>query len=145
MAKRVILLVICFVLVIVEAPGAWAQTPDGSNQQNRPSIGGPRRQLATIIFTGLGGAVLGLSTLSFYGRPQDHLQNIALGFGVGIITGTVIMTYQAATNPREFYGPGSTRRGAELWPESWDSVAFASTQAATAEASLPQVGWRFEF
>lgn len=53
----------------------------------------PRRQLATIIFTGLGGAVLGLSTLSFYGRPQDHLDNIGTGFALGIIAGTGLMTY----------------------------------------------------
>ena len=59
--------------------------------------------MATIIYAGLGGAVLGLSTLSFYGRPQDHLSNIAIGFGVGVITGTVVMTYRAATNPQEFY------------------------------------------
>jgi hypothetical protein len=42
--------------------------------------------------------------LSFYGRPQDNLSNIAIGFAVGVITGTVIVTYRAATNPAEFYG-----------------------------------------
>jgi hypothetical protein len=60
--------------------------------------------LATIIFAGLGGAVLGLSTLSFYGRPQDNLSNIAIGFAVGVIAGTTYVTYTAATNPQEFYG-----------------------------------------
>lgn len=64
---------------------------------------GPRRQISTIVYMGLAGAVLGLSTLSFYGRPQDHLTNIPIGFGVGVIFGTVYMTYQAATNPDEFY------------------------------------------
>lgn len=64
---------------------------------------GPRRQISTIVYMGLAGAVLGLSTLSFYGRPQDHLTNIPIGFGVGVIIGTVYMTYQAATNPDEFY------------------------------------------
>lgn len=64
---------------------------------------GPRRQISTIVYMGLAGAVLGLSTLSFYGRPQDHLTNIPIGFGVGVIVGTIYMTYQAATNPNEFY------------------------------------------
>ena len=59
--------------------------------------GGPRRQLATIVFAGLGGAVLGLSTLSFYGRPQDNLANIGIGFAAGIIIGTIYVTYKAAT------------------------------------------------
>jgi hypothetical protein len=64
---------------------------------------GPRRQMATIIYSGLGGAVLGLSTLSFYGRPQEKLSNIAIGFALGIIAGTTYVTYQAATNPNQFY------------------------------------------
>lgn len=65
---------------------------------------GPRKQLATIIFAGLGGAVLGLSTLSFYGRPQERLANIAIGFAVGVIIGTIYVTYQTATKPKEYYG-----------------------------------------
>lgn len=48
---------------------------------------GVRRNIATVIFAGLGGAVLGLSTLSFYGRPQDHTGNIYAGLGVGLIAG----------------------------------------------------------
>lgn len=58
---------------------------------------GPRRQLATILFAGLGGAIVGLSTLSFYGRPQDYLGNIGLGFAVGVIAGTIYVTYKSAT------------------------------------------------
>lgn len=79
-------------------PSAFAQKTEGS------TTGGPRRQIATIIFAGLGGAVLGLSTLSFYARPQDKIGNIAVGFAVGIIVGTGIVTYNAATNPSSLYG-----------------------------------------
>lgn len=72
------------------------QTGEGS------LISKPRRQITTIIFSGLAGAVLGLSTLSFYGRPQEKLSNIAMGFAVGVITGTVITTYQTATRPYDY-------------------------------------------
>lgn len=65
---------------------------------------GARRQLATIIFAGLSGSILGLSTLSFYSRPQDRLSNIAVGFALGIFAGTVYTTYQAASKPHDFYG-----------------------------------------
>jgi hypothetical protein len=65
---------------------------------------GPRRQLATIVFAGLGGAILGLSTLSFYGRPQDKLSNIAIGFAVGVISGTVYVTFKSAKEPSTYYG-----------------------------------------
>jgi drug/metabolite transporter (DMT)-like permease len=74
--------------------------PSHAQDEEKKPTSGTRRQLATIIFAGLGGAVLGLSTLSFYGRPQDMLSNIAIGFAVGVIAGTVYVTYNTATKPR---------------------------------------------
>lgn len=65
---------------------------------------GPRKNFTTIVFAGLGGAVLGLSTLSFHGRPQDHMDSIAIGFAVGIIAGAIYTSYKAATDPANFYG-----------------------------------------
>ncbi len=96
-----------------------------ASPEERPTAGGPRRQLATIIYSGLGGAVLGLSTLSFYGRPQDKLSNIAVGFAVGVIAGTIAVTYSAATNPDEFYG---FRQRDELLGPGPDFVALASRE-----------------
>lgn len=78
--------------------------PSFAQSEDAPPPSGTRRQMATIVFSGLAGAVLGLSTLSFYGRPQDRLSNIAIGFAIGIITGSVLVTYGATTNPDEFYG-----------------------------------------
>lgn len=83
-------------------PLAFAQ--EQKKEDEAPTLTGPRKQLATIIFAGLAGAIMGLSTLSFYGRPQDHLENIALGFAVGVIGGTSWATFKAATDPSEFYG-----------------------------------------
>jgi hypothetical protein len=77
----------------------WSQTLPGESQT---VASGPRRQIATIIFSGLAGAILGLSTLSFYGRPQEKLSNIAVGFAIGIIVGTSYTTYRAATEPYEY-------------------------------------------
>lgn len=75
-----------------------------AQQGDVPNPSGTRRQMATIVFSGLAGAILGLSTLSFYGRPQDRLSNIAVGFALGIMAGAVRVTYGATTNPEEFYG-----------------------------------------
>ncbi|GIL17134.1 MAG: hypothetical protein BroJett040_08850 [Oligoflexia bacterium] len=65
-----------------------------SVQAQTSSISGVRRNIATIIFCGLGGAVLGLSTLSFYGKPQENIGNITTGFGLGVIAGTIYVTTQ---------------------------------------------------
>ncbi len=121
MALKLARTLMTITLSILIASSGFAQTAQ-TEEKTKSSPGGPRKQLATIIFTGLGGAVLGLSTLSFYGRPQDNLSNIAVGFAVGVITGTVIVTYRAATNPAEFYG--SEYRPDETYQEASRLAAF---------------------
>jgi hypothetical protein len=83
------------ILIVCVTSISFAQ--DSSNNNNAVKKGGPRRQLATILFMGLGGAVLGLSTLSFYGQPQNYLGNIGIGFAAGVIVGTIYVTYKSAT------------------------------------------------
>jgi hypothetical protein len=124
-----------FVSNIFSATPAFAQGAIA----DKPPAGGPRRQLGTIIYAGLGGAVLGLSTLSFYGRPQDKLANIAIGFAVGVIAGTAAVTYNAATNPDDFYGVNDVptvifedHRDGLLGPGATNMVARNKTPDATA-------------
>ena len=93
--KKIIIsiLVICFC-----QSSLFAQT---SEEEYEPGSNGPRKKLTVIVFSGLTGAIIGLSTLSFYGRPQDKLSNIAIGFALGVITGTIYTTYKTATEPYE--------------------------------------------
>src|SRR4051794_33682049 len=88
--------------LFVSGPMSFAASNKGT-KANESSIQGPRRHMGTIIFAGLAGAILGLSTLSFYGRPQDRLSNIAVGCAIGIISGTFYTTYKAAPEPKDFY------------------------------------------
>lgn len=81
-----------------------AQSFAQANNQTSSTKIGPKKQLTMIFLSGLGGAVLGLSTLSFHGRPQDHLGNIAIGFAVGVVFGTIYVTYNTATKPKEYLG-----------------------------------------
>lgn len=62
---------------------------------------GLRRQLRTILLGGLAGGAIGLSTLSFYGRPQEKLTYIPAGIGVGLIVGTIVSTSQLVNNPQD--------------------------------------------
>jgi hypothetical protein len=86
-----------------QGAGAGPAISPGAVPGEKSELSGTRKQLATIIFAGLAGAILGLSTMSFYGRPQEHLSNIAIGFAVGVIGGTIVTTYQAATKPYDVY------------------------------------------
>jgi hypothetical protein len=56
----------------------------------------PRQAIGTILMSGLVGGILGLSTLSFYTRPQDNIRNISIGAGVGIIASSLYLTYSVA-------------------------------------------------
>jgi hypothetical protein len=102
MLQRFIACFLCFGLIMTAASPVHAQ---GGERERDGEITqkGPRKQITTIVFAGLAGAVLGLSTLSFYGRPQEKLSNIAVGFAIGVIGGAMYTTFQAASNPRDFY------------------------------------------
>lgn len=100
MAKRLVVFLFSFILAVGLSWPASAQMA-GTTAQAAPA--GPRKSIGTIVFAGIAGSVLGLSTLSFYGRPQEHLSNILIGFAVGTIVGTVYTTYRAATQPESLY------------------------------------------
>ena len=62
-----------------------------------------KRDVLTIGGLGLGGAVLGLSTLAFVDDPRDNLKNIAIGGAVGIILGVGVVAYSHATEGNLYY------------------------------------------
>lgn len=98
--------------------------PTWSQEMNAGATYGPRKQVAIIVFSGLAGAILGLSTLSFYGRPQDKLVNIPIGAAVGIIIGTSYTTFKAATEGRNFYSqPSPDDTYKFLDPELWRTAS----------------------
>ena len=133
-----LVLLICNVLILgtLHSSICLAQSKD---QESAATLSGPRKHLATIIFSGLGGAILGLSTLSFYGRPQDKLNNIGIGFAVGVIAGTGYVTYKMASKPRDFYGKDIP------FDESRQVSTRDRLGVQTTEFVVPPIGWTFEF
>lgn len=79
-----------FVSAILLSEVSLAQTSTSSS-----GLIGFRRGLATVMFAGLGGAILGLSTLSFYGEPQEHIGNIWAGLAIGAFGGTAYVFSQS--------------------------------------------------
>lgn len=103
MGKKIGLIFTTIILSLTLASSPTLAQSDALTNAEKAELTGTRKQLATIIFSGLAGAILGLSTLSFYGRPQEKLGNIAVGFAVGVIGGAIFTTYQTATKPYEAY------------------------------------------
>ncbi|WII73073.1 hypothetical protein QJS83_04195 [Bdellovibrio sp. 22V] len=62
-------------------------------QQTHSSV---KRNIATVLFASLGGAILGLSTLSFYGEPEEHTDNITTGALIGFIGGVGYVAYDSS-------------------------------------------------
>lgn len=59
-----------------------------------------RRGTAIVLFSGVGGGVLGLSTLSFYGEPQKHTSNVTMGALLGMATGLGYVIWESAQTPK---------------------------------------------
>lgn len=82
---------------------------------------GVKRNVAAVLFSTLGGAILGLSTLSFYGEPQEHTNNITTGALVGLLGGVGYVIYDSsrpAGNQYEYsqnYGEFKNRRASETF------------------------------
>ena len=81
-------------LALVLPQGALAQEKDDlvKNTQN---------DLVLVGAAGLGGAVLGLSTLSFYDKPSKHVSNIWMGAAIGIIAGVIMVAVGSAQKSQE--------------------------------------------
>lgn len=94
-------------------------THSASAQMSTGGMGGFRRGVATVMFAGLGGAVLGLSTLSFYGEPQDHIGNIWTGLAVGALAGAGYVLAQgqrSASTAFEMAAPQQPKMVARSFP-----------------------------
>ena len=122
------LLSICVLSMLVFNSKAFAQTP--------PVESNFKSKLATVIFVGLGGAVLGLSTLSFYGEPEEHISNITTGFALGILAGTSYVIYDSA----------SATAGNKNWIEEMKSIENKNNLYARVEKNKPmQITWAWSF
>ncbi len=49
--------------------------------------------LTTVGISAGAGAILGLSTIAFYQRPGEHMNNVVIGAAIGVIVGVGIAAY----------------------------------------------------
>ena len=135
------LLVIAIFSTSLAVPQAYSQPAGGLTREEKSELTGTRKQLATIVFAGLAGAILGLSTLSFYGRPQEHLDNIAIGGALGIIAGTIYSTYKVAKSPYDVYDLSSTQYDRQK--TDFTEIQLSSRFVRQVEAPVFSYHWSF--
>lgn len=95
--------ILAFVCSFFCLSSAFAQ----ASYQNE-SLRSWKRGTAIVMFSGLAGGVLGLSTLSFYGNPEEHTENVTTGALLGMLGGASYLLWESSqSNAR--WGLGSQR------------------------------------
>ena len=90
-----------------------------------------------VAAAGAGGAVLGLSTLSFYDKASTHISNIWTGAAIGIIVGVIFVAYNSAQKgSEELAGVASTegfstRERSQWHTETSEVLTMSSVQFGT--------------
>ncbi|OIQ19047.1 MAG: hypothetical protein BM556_07110 [Bacteriovorax sp. MedPE-SWde] len=133
-----ILFIFCIALNFVIAQSAVAE--------EKSFVDDSIRDVAIIAGTGAGGAVLGLSTLSFVEEPGDHLKNIVVGGAIGIIVGVGIVAWGQANKSKGLYESGSIN------PEDFSTgdrqqwhVAQSKEAVKNLKVSHPSFSYSFKF
>ena len=103
------------------------------------------QDLTVVLGSGVVGAVLGLSTLSFVDEPKDHFKNVAIGGAIGIVVGVGIVIFGQATKSQSIMTNQNPR---DLTPESSESMArldFSKQKIAESYTLPTTVGYNFTF
>lgn len=97
---------ICFSLllaVLLVSPRSWAQDAS-SDRPSEDILENTQSDLLMVAGAGGAGAILGLSTLSFYDQPSKHISNIWVGAALGIIGGVIFVAVSNAQRAQEDIG-----------------------------------------
>jgi hypothetical protein len=98
---KLMLRFIILISLIVSSGHTFAQEADGGDDKGM--FENSMKDVYTVIGVGFGGAILGLSTLSFAEEPKENLKNVLTGAAIGIILGVGIVAYKHATKSSKQY------------------------------------------
>lgn len=98
---------LAFILNLIISTGAFGQAGDDKDGGLLPDS---KQDITVVVALAAGGAILGLSTLSFVERPKDHLKNIVVGGALGTIVGVGLVAYNQASKSKNLYNEGGEDR-----------------------------------
>jgi hypothetical protein len=105
------------------------------------------QDISIVMGTAAGGAILGLSTLSFVEKPKEHLKSIVVGGAMGIILGVAIVGYISANKSKDLYFEGvetTTGYNQNLKFKTIDRISWHHEESL-AENNFPALAWNFSF
>lgn len=148
-------LILMFLIVILSIPQLALAQAAGGGGDDMSFVDDTKNDLLVVTACGLGGAVLGLSTLSFVEEPKKHTRNIIVGAALGIIMGVGVVAFNQANKSKGMFFEGE--EGAEEGApaayytpsekfDTKDRLAWHyDEQAQYSSDEIPQVGWNFAF
>ncbi len=132
MLKRTIF--IAMILGLFPFMTAFSQTPGDESLASRSL-----NDFYIVAGAGAGGAVLGLSTLSFVDEPSDHSKNILIGGAIGVVIGVIVVVYLQATETTQNFD--SSPLQSQLIREEAPTNPFFRPPAVAFQ--MPIARWRF--
>jgi drug/metabolite transporter (DMT)-like permease len=127
--------------VLTLAPVASMAQEQPSNSQG-DVFDDTMNDLYMIGGLGAGGAILGLSTLSFTEHPTQNLKNVWIGGAIGIIVGVGVVAWQQATKSQETLRSGQVAPALTTYQLA--SAGPATRELVNIEAPM-QWGLSFDF
>lgn len=115
---------------------AMAMNPAFAQDGEDDIIKNTQNDVMLIAAAGAGGAVLGLSTLSFVEKPSKHVYNIWTGAALGIIAGVIFVAYNSAQK-------GSEELQSSIEFSSSERFAWHSENAEILTLNQVQFGTQF--
>lgn len=123
--KRWISALICSQLLLLNFASAQSEDDIIKNTQ---------QDMLTVVAAGAGGAILGLSTLSFYETPSKSIRNIWTGAAIGIIAGVIIVAYNSAQKGSEdLVGQSPSRKFSTSDRLAWHQNEVISNTSVNSE------------
>lgn len=132
--KKLVCLFLTFALLTTNL--AFAQ--DGGDED---VLKNTQNDLILVAGAGVGGAILGLSTLSFVDKPSKHISNIWTGAALGVIAGVIFVAYNSAQK-------GSEELQSSKDFNSFERVAWHDTNVQNLTSQRAQIGteiWNLSF
>ncbi len=90
--KKSLCALLCFQILTLNL--AFGQSEDDFVKKTQNDV-------LLVAAAGAGGAILGLSTLSFYDKPSKHIANVWTGAAIGVIAGVIFVAYNSAQKGSE--------------------------------------------
>lgn len=126
--------IVCLLLTVqIFLSGAFV--PNAYSQEAEDDIiKSTQNDIMLIGAAAAGGAVLGLSTLSFVDKPSKHISNIWTGAAIGVIAGVIFVAYNSAQRSSEDLQSSkifNTHERVAWHSENAENLTFPSVQFGT--------------